>query len=312
MDLSYKHYSVRIVYNPNDTILRFVDTKTMRIWEATLTERNFIEYQILGGVDFVVSVLKDALTTEVYRIVDFKATPKNLSFTIEYIPDEHCKMLPISLAFTAVKRESANLDLETLTTQMNDMKAAFQKMHDASLNQLSSRIQLLEKEVALEKEKTQGFIILPGCTQAIDQTLTSFNIGQHGAANPINGTAYTTIGNGLYIHDNLKSIKNLTYLNKCTTLSLFNTMTLVDYSPIGEMTQLKNLSIVYNNNNTATVNTVEWATKLVNLETVCLYGCLGLTDIGPLAKLPKLKSLDIRTTGVKNTSMFSSSVSITR
>ena len=312
MDLSYKHYSVRIVYNPNDTILRFVDTKTMRIWEATLTERNFIEYQILGGVDFVVSVLKDALTTEVYPIVDFKATPKNLSFTIEYIPDEHCKMLPISLAFTAVKRESANLDLETLTTQMNDMKDAFQKMHDASLNQLSSRIQLLEKELALEKEKTQGFIILPGCTQAIDQTLTSFNIGQRGASNPINGTAYTTIGNGTYIHDNLKSIKNLTYLNKCTTLSLFNTMTLVDYSPIGEMTQLKNLSIIYNNNNTATVNTVEWATKLVDLETVCLYGCLGLTDIGPLAKLPKLKSLDIRTTGVKNTSMFSSSVSITR
>jgi hypothetical protein len=284
----------------------------MRIWEATLTERNFIEYQILGGVDFVVSVLKDALTTEVYPIVDFKATPKNLSFTIEYIPDEHCKMLPISLAFTAVKRESANLDLETLTTQMNDMKAAFQKMHDASLNQLSSRIQLLEKELALEKEKTQGFIILPGCTQAIDQTLTSFNIGQRGATSPIYGTAYTTIGNGLYIHDNLKSIKNLTYLNNCTTLSLFNTMTLVDYSPIGEMTQLKNLSIVYNNNNTATVNTVEWATKLVNLETVCLYGCLGLTDIGPLAKLPKLKSLDIRTTGVKNTSMFSSSVSITK
>jgi hypothetical protein len=312
MDLSYKDYSVRIVYNPNDTILRFVDTKTMRIWEATLTERNFIEYQILGGVDFVVSVLKDALTTEVYPIIDFKATPKNLSFTIEYIPDEHCKMLPISLAFTAVKRESANLDLETLTTQMNEMKQVFQKMHDTSLNKLSSKIELLEKELALEKEKTQGFIILPGCTQAIDQTLTSLNIGQRGAANPINGTAYTTIGNGLYIHDNLKSIKNLTYLNKCTTLSLFNTMTLVDYSPIGEMTQLKNLSIVYNNNNTATVNTLEWATKLVNLETVCLYGCLGLTDIGPLAKLPKLKSLDIRTTGVKNTSMFSSSVSITR
>ena len=156
--------------------------------------------------------------------------------------------------------------------------------------------------------------ILPGCSQAIDETITSFDIGQQGTNNPLTGKSYTHagIGNGIFMHEGLKSIKNIAYLTKCTTLSLFNTMTIVDYSPIGEMTALKNLSITYNNNNTATVYTIAWASKLINLETLCLYGCLALTDIGELAKLPKLKSIDIRVTGVKNTTMFPSSVSITR
>jgi hypothetical protein len=314
MELSYRHYSVRIVHNPSDTIVRFIDTKTMRLWETTLTERNFIEYQILGGLEFIVSVLKDALTTEVYPIIDFKANAKNLSFTIEYIPDEHCKMLPISLSFTALKKESANVDLESISTQMNEMKQYFQKMHDTSLQEMSARIEDLEEQLELQKEKAEGYIILPGCTQAIDESIISFNIGQQGTNNPLTGNSYTYagIGNGIFMHEGLKSIKILVYLRKCTTLTLFNTMTLVDYSPIGEMTALKNLSIIYNNNNTATVNTVAWASKLVNLETLCLYGCLALTDIGDLAKLPKLKSIDIRVTGVKNTSMFPSSVSITR
>jgi hypothetical protein len=315
MDLSYKHYTVRFVYNPNDTIIRFIDTKTMRIWETTLTERNFIEYQILGGLDFIVSVLKDALTTETYPIVEFKANAKNLSFTLEYIPDEHCKLLSICFLFTAVKKESANLDLETITAQMNEMKHNFEKMHSTSLQKMNSKIQELEEELAVQKEKAHGCILLPGCTQAIDETHVSLHIGQRGTSNPINGVSYAAIGNvgnGVYMHDNLKSINNLKYLTKCTSLTLFNTMSLVDYSPIGQMYELKDLSIMYNNNNTATVNTVEWASTLVNLETVYLYGCLALTDICPLAKLPKLRYLDIRVTGVKNTSMFSSSVTITR
>ena len=314
MELSYKHYSVRIVHNPTDMIIRFLDTKNMRLWETTFTERNFIEYQILGGLEFIVSVLKDALTTEVYPIIDFKANAKNLSFTIEYIPDEHCKMLPISLSFTAIKKETANLDLETISTQMNQMKVFFQKMHDDSLKEMSARIEELEEELKVQKEKAEGYIILPGCSQAIDETITSFDIGQQGTNNPLTGKSYTHagIGNGIFMHEGLKSIKNIAYLTKCTTLSLFNTMTIVDYSPIGEMTALKNLSITYNNNNTATVYTIAWASKLINLETLCLYGCLALTDIGELAKLPKLKSIDIRVTGVKNTTMFPSSVSITR
>ena len=58
MELDYKNYSVRIVHNPNDVILRFTDNTSMRIWEARLTERDFIEVQILGGMEFAVSVLK--------------------------------------------------------------------------------------------------------------------------------------------------------------------------------------------------------------------------------------------------------------
>jgi len=314
MELLYKHYSVRFVHNPADTIVRFIDTNTMRIWETTLTERNFIEYQILGGLEFILSVLKHALTTQVHPISNFKATPKNLSFTIEYLPDEHCKMLPISLAFTAVKKETANLDLESIATQMNQMKQMFQTMHDTSVAEMSSKIKELEEEIAVQKEKASGYIILPGCREAIDSMRESINIGQRGASHPVNGVSYATAGGGegYLIHDGLKSIKNLVYLTKCTSITLFNTMLVQDYSPLGEMTQLKSLSITYNNNNTATVATVEWISNLVNLESACFYGCLALTDIGIMANLPKLKTLDIRVSGVKNTVMFPSSITITR
>jgi len=312
MELVYKHYTVRFVHNPTDTIVRFVDNKTMRIWETTFTERNFIEYQILGGLEFIISVLKNALTTEVHPIIDFKATPKHLSFTIEYIPDEHCKMLPINLAFTAVKKETANLDLESIATQMNEMKHLFQKMHDRSLEEMTVKIQTLEKELAVQKEKSNGYIILPGCKEPIDSTRESLHIGLRGNSNPVSGVVYNNPAESYIMHDGLKSIKNLIYLTKCTNLTLFNTMLVQDYSPIGEMTQLKSLSIIYNNNNTATVATVAWISTLIHLESACFYGCLALTDIGNMASLPKLKTLDIRVSGVKNTAMFPSSITITR
>ena len=102
MEIEYKQYSVRIVHNPSDIIVRFTDMNTMRLWQVVYTERDFVEYQVLGGLDFVLSVLKDALKSEVYEISDLKATPKQLSFTIQYAPDEHCKQINIEFLLPAI------------------------------------------------------------------------------------------------------------------------------------------------------------------------------------------------------------------
>lgn len=310
MEIHYKNYSVRIVHNPSDIIVRFVDTNTQRIWETTLTERNFIEYQILGGLEFIVSVLREALTTEAYPIVDFKATPKNLSFTMEYIPDEHCKMIPISLSLTAIKKESANLDLEIVSAQMNEIKEMFQKMHQTTVQEMQKQVQSLQEELALQKERCSGYIILPGCSQAIDETLSSVNIGLRGTTNPITGTTYTAPAHGLFVHDTLRNINTIAYLRKCTVLTICNT-NIKDYSPIGKMTQLKNLSIIVTNA-IHTLSNIGWIANLLELESVCIYGCATLADIEPLAKLPKLKTIDIRGSAVKNTSMFTSSITFIR
>ena len=44
MEIDYKDFSVRIVHNPNDIIVRFTDMKTMRLWQTVLTERGLTRF----------------------------------------------------------------------------------------------------------------------------------------------------------------------------------------------------------------------------------------------------------------------------
>ena len=61
------------------------------------------------------------------------------------------------------------------------------------------------------------------------------------------------------------------------------------------------------------INSVSWISELKNLQTVSFLGCSSLVDIRPIADLPRLSTLDIRETGVKNTSFLtSSSLTITK
>jgi hypothetical protein len=157
MELEYKEYSVRIVHNPSDIILRFTQTASMRLWQVTLTERDFVEYQVLGGLEFAVSLLKGAIHSEVYEISEFKANPKQLSFKIVYHA-EHCKPLSLEFVVPALKKESANPDMEDIVKRLVSLEKILtsQKKEIAGLKEdLNSQI---EKVGGLYRLKRFSFL----------------------------------------------------------------------------------------------------------------------------------------------------------
>jgi hypothetical protein len=77
------------------------------------------------------------------------------------------------------------------------------------------------------------------------------------------------------------------------------------------MTSLKNLHISFSIGSTVLVD-ISWIKKLTNIESVTFYNCKELTNISPLLELKKLKSVNIRESGVQNTALFGTHVTITR
>jgi len=307
MELEYKNYSVRIVHNPNDVILRFTDNSSMRMWESRLTERDFIEVQVLGGLEFAISVLKGCLTSESYTISDFKDTPKQLSFTVQYIP-AHSKQINLDFVLPAIKRETANVDMETILKRLSSLE----KMVDDQTEVVVS----LREELNEQNEKTSGYIILPGCPFAIHEHITMLQIGLINTGDPITGQSYAAqqaanmLCEGRYFSNSLKDLENLKYLDKCHTLRIVNAEA-TDFSPISEMSALHTLSIVYSSAN-KNLTSIKWISSLTNLQNLTLFNCAGISDVTPLTQLKNLKTLDIRGSGIQNTSMLSSNINISR
>ena len=70
MEFKYNHYKVRLIQHPGATILRFEDSKTHQIYEATLLERAFTDYSIFGGLTFINRLLLVGLQkTDIRTIV---------------------------------------------------------------------------------------------------------------------------------------------------------------------------------------------------------------------------------------------------
>lgn len=301
MELDYKNYIVRIVHNPNDIILRFTEKDTLRNWEVTLTERDFVEYQILGGLEFVLSLLKNVLQKN--KDLDIKTSSKQLSFTIQYQPDDHCKKLSLEFILPAIKKVSASVDLDDLNRRMSTLEKYIRIQENTIVS--------LKDEVEIQKNKTSGHIIIPGCQLVIMEDILEVNLGLFGSSDPFTSFAYNSINLSFpyYACHSLKNLTNLSFLQKCHSLRLVFPQA-TDYSAIGKMTSLKNLSII-NPVSTTQLN-INWITSLVNLETALFFGCKELTDISPLTKLLKIKTIDIRNSGVQNTSMLGSHIQITK
>ena len=324
MEIEYKQYSVRIVHNPSDIIVRFTDMNTMRLWQVVYTERDFVEYQVLGGLEFVLSVLKDALKSEVYEISDFKVTPKQLSFIIQYAPDEHCKQINIEFLLPAIKKENANVDMEAVSKKIALLEKGLAELLplQKELAQQKDKITSLTQDLEIQKEKSAGYIVLPGCPFSIREDILTLHLGLINTTNPITSqnyhyNAYTfhLLSMANYFFDSLNDINNVKYLKKCEILSITNPTT-KDFSPIGHMTSLKNLHIAFTSASNLLVD-ISWIKKLTNIESVVFYNCKGLTNITPLLELKKLRSIDIRGSGVQNTSfqntaLFGTHVTISR
>ena len=318
MELAYKDYSVRIVHNPLDVIVRFTDTNTMRLWEVVLSERDCVEYHLLGGLEFVVSLLKDALKCEVYEISDLKATPKQLSFTIQYSPDEHCKQINIGFLLPAIKKETANVDMEAVSKKIALLEKGLSELIplQKEVTQQKQQIISLTQELGAQREKSAGYIVLPGCFLPIREDIVSLNLGLIDTTNPIIGWNFAAgnLGASLtqkqYICEPLNNFNNLKYLTNCETLYITNLKN-KDFSPIGYMTSLKILHISFSNPCNDAID-IPWIKNLSSLESAVFFNCKGLVNITPLVGLKKLKSIDIRGSGVQNTALFGTHVTITR
>jgi hypothetical protein len=53
MEFTAGEFNVRLILNPTDFILRFEHSDTHRVYERTFFERDFIDYNVLGGLEFV-------------------------------------------------------------------------------------------------------------------------------------------------------------------------------------------------------------------------------------------------------------------
>jgi hypothetical protein len=320
MEIEYKNFSVRIVHNPSDVIIRFTDMDTMRLWQSVLTERDFVDYQILGGLEFAISLLKDALKSEVYEISEFKTTPKQLSFTIQYAPDDHCKQLNIEFLLPAIKKETANADMELVSKKIALLERGLAELAPLKkeLSEQRQQVSVLKQELDSQKEKSGGNINIPGCPFSISEDVLTILLGLANTSDPLNGQQYTISGyvgemlahTRYYVHS-FKTISPLKYLKKCQTLRIVNPTNLKDFSPIGEMTSLKHLQIVLSSPSSELTD-LEWIKKLSNLETAVLFNCRGVTNITPFTQLKNLSSLDIRGSGIQNTSALRSNITITR
>ena len=348
MEFSYESFAVRIVLNPVDIIVRFEHQKNGRVYEQTFFERDFQEYQVLGGLDFVGKVLSLALQKDKDASVSkFTETPSKLTFDVTSMSSLFAKPLSLTFSIPALRKQTASADLDIVNKKVKDVVDSMEPKLVA-MQLLTEK--LLARITELE-DRASPFVVFPGCDYAIPIYLPSLTLGRNNFglpngeyvssmypqmkctpknsqnqvihfnkdipfANHQHGIYNTwTDAPGYYAHSGILSIKNIKYLKACTQLILSGTSELRDYSPIGEMTWLVNLTIVNSRTTNTSTNPVtypsagnhppltdiKWITKLKNLQTVSFLGCASLVDITPIKELTNLRELDIRETGVRNT-----------
>lgn len=334
MEFKFGQYLVRFIQNSNDSILRFEDTTTCRIYEATLLDRSFMEYAVFGGLEFINRIVLQGLQKKdmgVHVSLDTGTSDRirlSLSYTHPMVP----KKIVLDLDLMAVRRTSATEDVEGLGRKVRELEAALQRQLAATsaiVDPLAGRIKELEGTIRELEGMTGGMIMLPGGGPPCPEDTTTLEFAFNGAksvrtlsvythTNPAGHkipTQYCSQGQYIIPHDGLtlKSIKQLRYLKRCTTLCLAGFADSADFSFLGEMKQLQYLYITSmaggapntpdcaNNGRNPLLKDISWITKLTNLHHVSFFGCTQLVDITPLKELKTLKILDIRYTGVKNT-----------
>ena len=280
MEFNYKDYFVRIVQNPTDLIVRF---EKHRVWERTFTERDFVELQVLGGLEFIGNLLTAVLKadeTKLLKAKDITEGPKNLSFDLVYFP-EHISPITINICLQAVKLQTANVETELLARQLRELKTSVKELTDLTIT--------LKKQLQEQIEKSQGYVMIAG------------------SPNPINDKIISLDANSLPSHNLITSLANLKYLTECTSLFLQG-IHVEDFSAIGNMTKLQTLII----NSAPKLKDISWIKNLKQLHTANFNSCQNLIDISPLTKIPNLKTVHVNNTGVKNALFLGPGIQINR
>jgi hypothetical protein len=341
MDFTYTNYSGKLVLNPTDFILRFEHNRTGRCYEKTFFDRDFSDYLVLGGIEFIQKALllffRDSSVG--LHISGWKETTNEIQFCLVYKTEILPKEIEIDFLVPAIRKSSTTPDLETLEKKI------------ASLTKLVSGLSGLSERVKELEDRCGDTIVLPGCDYAIPTDITSLTLVLNGTEIDVNGQGYyhSSMYNGLrftnnyynmaqtnypvgtqpqsaialqqtssptYVFHSLKSISNLKYLKNLTSLSIWGASELTDYSVIRELKNLTTLCIgsarksvnpgnnqlkLQNAGNNPQLKDISWISGLKSLTTVSFLGCSSLVDITPMKKLSSLTNLDIRETAVKNT-----------
>jgi hypothetical protein len=306
MEFSYNEYTVRIVLNPSDSIIRFEHITDYRIYERTFTDRDFPSFTVLGGITSIGKMLAGALDESMsdVEVEGFAASGKELSFTLVYSPEFVDTPIPFVFQLPAVKKDTA-------VQQNDDIMRKFKALSE-SVTALRTTME----------ERYGDTVVLPGCPFVINASAQTLRLGQFNTADPVYGSTYAPSNcleqmwnNGCYPYKGiLSTITPLRYLKDCRTLTInFATTAAVttktevaDYAPLGEITTLTNLALY----NSKSLESIAWITKLKDLTEVNFYGCSHLSNVSYLASLKKLKKVTLTGTSVKNTSFLGSGVQV--
>lgn len=346
MEIICGNYDVKLIPNPTDFILRLENRENARLFERTFFERDFAEYIVLGGLEFVINLLKDVMP----KPVIIKESPTQATFIVSWTP-QFTRCIDFNFVIPAIKRDKASGDIEEVTARMKKMEkiAAEQK---AALDRMLVLYDKISANMTELEARCGDTITLPGCDYAIPTDVenlilvknwgmlsdgrqfstfyqdfyfqshpswseynpnTPFNHAQHGQ-NP----SWSIVKNGekAIIFNNLKSIKNLKYCKNLNSLTICGAQELTDYT-LSDLKNLHTLNIIANfgpqnpnfkvKDSNPQLTDISWISNLKNLHNVSFHGCNQLVNVGPIKDLPNLKELDLRDTGVKNTGFLASS-----
>jgi hypothetical protein len=353
MEFTYQGYAGRIVLNPTDFILRIEHTETHRIYEHTFFEHSFDNIGVLGGLEFVERMLRatfcgkaDAGTS----IKRFEPTARGIQIEVEYATAILPRPITLTFNVPALKKATAAADLGDVEARIKQIESTIPVRVEAVETKFGEMLRGLMEKIAALEERTGDHIVIPGCPYAIPTSAPSLELvldkTSSGSAQgfvslnnfckkltqsngsidwnaPISGLSgvytWTTCTN-VYPFTSLSTVGPLKFLRACTALTISGTTLVANYGVIGELTQLKSLTITgsrtfgpYAAGSAPPADTafpghvpppltdISWIKTLTNLTNVCFRGCTRLVDITPLRELPNLATLDIRETGVINT-----------
>lgn len=349
MEFQYTDYLVRITLNPVDVIVRFEHNTNFRAYEQTFFERDFPEAGLLGGLEFLGKALTSAFKQQKpgeLTIEEFKASNSSISFDLTINNPLFVNAISFPIELQALRKESGNVDMNVLNRKVKEMNDSLEPRLAKLQAALETRLAIVDSLTVRLKEmedRCGNHIVLPGCDYAISATLTSLSLIRNNTFLP-SGSCFSSICPGMavntsntnfdpcqpfrndqaginhhmrlwapnpgsYVHTGLSSLDNLKYMKNCQVLVLSGTSEVRDYSPIGQMVSLTNLTIVSsrgpngtsNSGNNPVLTDIKWIKNLKHLQSLTLLGCSSLSDITPLKDLPNLRELDIRETAVRNT-----------
>lgn len=188
---------------------------------------------------------------------------------------------------------------------MTKMLTTFQASLVEKLEKVVRKVDALSIRITDLEYSTLGPVTIAGIPYAIPAGVNVMYINHdpHGAVQPctFDGNQFVAPTNKLW------SLEGFQRFKRCHTLHLFVTDMVKDFTPLGGMTALQNLTITAMSNGSGgyqlhpQLSDIRWISSLVDLRQVSFLGCNLLKDITPLATLRNLQEVTLRGTRVHST-----------